>query len=140
MEYINSLEYLTAHGIKPSVQRLAVMDYLQAHRTHPSVDEIYNALIERIPTLSKTTVYNTLRLFVDNRAARQLTIDERNACFDACMEPHAHFHCRHCGKVFDLPLRRTNLERETVMPEGFTSEQADLYFHGTCPDCRPERS
>ena len=38
------------------------MEYLMAHRTHPTVDEIYLALSPSIPTLSKTTVYNTLKL------------------------------------------------------------------------------
>ena len=58
------IEYLEEHDVKPSVQRIAVMDYLMTHRTHPTVDEIYHALEKQIPTLSKTTVYNTLKLFV----------------------------------------------------------------------------
>ena len=53
---------LQNHNIKPSVQRIAIMNYLIEHRTHPTVDEIYTALSPSIPTLSKTTVYNTLKL------------------------------------------------------------------------------
>ena len=78
---------LVAHDIKPSVQRLAVMEYLSAHHTHPTADEIYNALVGQIPTLSKTTVYNTLRLFVRQGAATMLTIDGHNACFDGVTAP-----------------------------------------------------
>ena len=33
-------QYLIENGIKPSVQRLAIMMYLLEHRTHPTVDEI----------------------------------------------------------------------------------------------------
>ena len=80
---MNVYEYLLSYGIKPSVQRIAIMDYLLKHRTHPCIDEIYMALCSEIPTLSKTTVYNTLKLFVEHGAAKMLTIDERNACFDA---------------------------------------------------------
>ena len=61
-----SYEQLTLHGVKPSVQRLAVMEYLLTHRTHPTVDEIYRALVSKIPTLSQATVYNTLKLFVSH--------------------------------------------------------------------------
>ncbi|MBR4922900.1 MAG: transcriptional repressor, partial [Bacteroidaceae bacterium] len=57
---MKTYEYLLSFGIKPSVQRIAIMDYLMTHRTHPAIDEIYLALCEDIPTLSKTTVYNTL--------------------------------------------------------------------------------
>ena len=79
---MNAYEYLLSYHIKPSVQRIAIMDYLLKHHTHPRIDEIYMALCPDIPTLSKTTVYNTLKLFVEHGAARMLTIDERNACFD----------------------------------------------------------
>ena len=42
---------LVEHGVKPSVQRLAIMDYLLTHFTHPTVDDIYKALHPIIPTL-----------------------------------------------------------------------------------------
>ena len=58
-----SKQYLLNFGIKPSLQRLAVMKYLMQYHTHPTVDEIYAALHSSIPTLSKTTIYNTLSLF-----------------------------------------------------------------------------
>ena len=75
---MKSYDYLISYNIKPSVQRIAIMDYLLAHKTHPSIDEIYLALCKDIPTLSKTTVYNTLKLFVEHGAALMLTIDEKN--------------------------------------------------------------
>ena len=46
---------------------------------HPTVDEIYQALVDHIPTLSKTTVYNTLRLLMEHGVVRMLTIDGKNA-------------------------------------------------------------
>ena len=95
------IKRLQNHNIKPSVQRIAIMSYLMEHRTHPSVDEIYTALAPSIPTLSKTTVYNTLKLLSEQGAAQTLTIDERNTCYDAETSPHAHFLCKQCGKIYD---------------------------------------
>ena len=105
-------EYLTSYNIKPSVQRIAIMDYLLKHKTHPCIDEIYLALCKDIPTLSKTTVYNTLKLFVEHGAAKMLTIDERNACFDGDLSRHAHFQCKVCGRIYDIPLEEED-DRET---------------------------
>lgn len=130
-----TLKYLTDHGVKPSVQRLAVMDYLLKHRTHPTVEDIYNDLHPTMPTLSKTTVYNTLRVLTEQGAALQLTIDEKKVCFDADTQPHAHFLCRKCGKVFDLRLHHKDLKQCVTVPEGFTIEQEDLYFRGICKHC-----
>lgn len=135
MDTISAKDCLTAHGVKPSVQRLAVMDYLLRHRTHPTVDEIYNALVGDIPTLSKATVYNTLRLLTETGAAQQLTINEHCTHYDAEVSPHAHFLCRRCGKLVDIPLRRENLLRAAEIPEGYTVDVSELYFKGLCPDC-----
>ncbi len=129
------LSYLQAHGIKPSLQRMAVMTYLMEHRTHPTADEIYTALHPSIPTLSKTTVYNTLKLLTEKGAALQLTIDERNCCFDADTSPHAHFLCTRCGRVYDMKLNQAELIKCACVPDEFQTEDAQLYLRGCCPRC-----
>lgn len=136
MNKTSALEYLMQHGVKPSVQRLAVMEYLLDHRTHPSAEEIHTALVSKIPTLSKTTVYNTLKLFVENGAAIMLTIDERNANFDADTSAHAHFLCRKCGRIYDLPLDGLKLAECTQLPEGFVADEMTLYARGVCRACQ----
>ena len=130
-----TLRYLTEHGVKPSVQRLAVMEYLMEHHTHPTVDEIYSALLPNMPTLSKTTVYNTLKVLTEQGAAIQLTIDERNVCFDADTSAHAHFLCTRGGRGFDIPLRHSSLEIEAGIPSCFITEQTAVYYRGCCRQC-----
>lgn len=132
---MNVYEYLLSYNIKPSVQRIAIMDYLLKHRTHPCIDEIYMALCQEIPTLSKTTVYNTLKLFVEHGAAKMLTIDERNACFDADMTTHAHFQCKICGKIYDIPMDESASEINKLKEQGFAVEEAHRYYKGICPNC-----
>ena len=41
-------QQLLANGIRPSAQRLAIMNYLLTHRTHPTVDEVYQGLCNEI--------------------------------------------------------------------------------------------
>lgn len=135
METNTTLSCLQAHGIKPSLQRMAVMTYLIEHRTHPTADEIYTALHPSIPTLSKTTVYNTLKLLTEKGAALQLTIDERNCCFDADTSPHAHFLCTRCGRVYDMKLNQAELRKCACVPDEFQTEDAQLYLRGCCPRC-----
>ena len=133
---MNVYEYLLSFKIKPSVQRIAIMDYLVKHRTHPCVDEIYLALCKEIPTLSKTTVYNTLKLFVEHGAAKMLTIDERNACFDSDLSTHAHFQCKSCGKIFDLPYQVKSEDVKRLEDEGFMVDEVHCYYKGVCPNCK----
>ena len=67
-------------GVKPSVQRIAIMHYLLTHYTQPTVDDVYRGLSGKMPTLSRTTVYKTLRLLSENNAAQMITIDEHRVC------------------------------------------------------------
>ena len=100
MELIfNAYNYLLQHEVKSSVQRLAIITYLHEHRTHPTVDDIYAGLIEQMPTLSKTTVYNTLNLFYQQGAVLALTIDDKNVRYDIDTSDHAHFKCLQIGRA-----------------------------------------
>ena len=128
----NTSLYLLGYGIRPSVQRIAIMRYLQKNRTHPTVEDVYDALKKQIPTLSKTTVYNTLKLFVDNGAALYIGIDEKNARFDGYIESHAHFRCKNCGCITDLAI-----DINSFLPKDFKGviENSYFYFKGICEDC-----
>lgn len=130
-----SHDYLRQHFIKPSVQRTAVMDYLMNNRTHPTIDEIYLALSPTMPTLSKTTVYNTLDIFVEKGAVRILQIDERNARYDVDISAHAHFMCKSCGKVHDIfDLKPSLFQIPTSTP--FKIEAVEISYVGFCEACK----
>ncbi len=133
MEY-GAHGYLISKGIRPSQQRIAVMDYLLTHRTHPTADEIFNALYPAMPTLSKTTVYNTLKLFTERGAVLCLDIDGKNARFDGDTRPHAHFMCKGCGCIYDLPLEEVEFVREEHI-RNLTVTDVFLYMKGYCREC-----
>lgn len=128
-------DYLASHEVKGSVQRIAVMRYLLEHHTHPTVDEIFTELHEDIPTLSKTTVYNTLKLLVEQGAAMMLTIDDKNAHYDAVKESHAHFFCYNCGKIIDIYNPDGLGDYEHKLPDGCKLLGIQLYYTGLCPKC-----
>lgn len=134
MDTVDAQQYLLNYGIKPSVQRIAIMDFLLKNRIHPTVEEIYNALCGVVPTLSKTTVYNTLKLFAEHKALWALVIDEKNVRYDVDTSRHAHFQCLNCGKVYDLPMHPdSKLQRENG--QGLIITEVHLYYKGYCKTC-----
>lgn len=136
MKNSNAYTKLSDKGIRPSVQRLAIMDYLMKHPVHPTVEDVYCGLEKKIATLSRTTVYNTLKLFADHEAAQMLTIDERRVCYDANTTPHVHFLCTQCGKVLDLfdeEVPSFELPQEI---EGNLVSKVEVYYKGICQACR----
>lgn len=130
--------YLLKYDIKPSVQRLAILDYLVDNRTHPTADEIYCALHDSIPTLSKTTVYNTLKLFAEQGVLLSIVIDEKNVRFDIDTSNHAHFQCLGCGCVYDIPVENINTISLDKIGE-LTITEIHLYYKGYCKPCLQER-
>ncbi|MCG8501875.1 MAG: transcriptional repressor, partial [Firmicutes bacterium] len=68
--------YLKEYDIKPSYQRIKIFEYLRNTKSHPTVDEIFKEIVQEIPTLSKTTVYNTLSLFIEKGIVTVITIEE----------------------------------------------------------------
>lgn len=125
--------YLTKHNIKPSYPRLRVMDYLVTMRTHPTVDEIHHALAREMPTLSKTTVYNTLNLFINANIARVVTIEDNETRYDADISDHGHFKCEACGAIYDFRMDSESLETEGL--EHFRITQKHVYYKGICSKC-----
>lgn len=127
-------DYLVKYGIKPSMQRIAVMEYLMKYRTHPTAEEIYGMLCEYIPTLSKTTVYNTLKLFAEQGVLIALGIDDKNIRYEIDLSRHAHFICVGCGKIYDIPVE--HLDKVIVKGgEELKITETHLYYKGFCKEC-----
>ncbi|MBT3244861.1 MAG: transcriptional repressor [Bacteroidetes bacterium] len=127
-------EYLKAHGIMPSYQRIRVFDYLHNNRNHPTVDSIYKELVGDIPSLSKTTVYNTLRLFNEKGIILIINIEDNESRFDADISNHGHFKCKECGEIFDFDLGKDDLH--ILKLEEFSIDEQHVYLKGRCPKCK----
>lgn len=126
-------------GIKPSVQRVAIYSYLDNHRTHPDAEEVFAALGPDYPTLSKTTVYNTMRLFEEKGLIQAVRIEDDKLRFDAMTENHLHFKCSICNKIFDIidfeSVNLINRQCDSILPKGFREEKIQTLIWGKCREC-----
>ncbi len=126
-------EYLKVHEIKPSYQRIKIFQYLVENKNHPTVDMIYKALCTEIPTLSKTTVYNTLNLFIEKKIVNVIVIEENETRYDSVMAVHGHFKCEKCGKIYDIGINQNILEDDKL--KNCEIKEQHYYFKGICQDC-----
>lgn len=126
-------ELMHKAGMRPSVQRIAVLSHIANERTHPTADELYSVLASKHPSLSRTTVYNSLHALVEAGLVRELEIESGNRHYDLAPQPeHSHFICRICGTIYDMTLP-DGLEK--MATPGFCIDCVDLYFKGICPNC-----
>ncbi len=129
----NTSELLRQHDIKPSFTRVMIFDYLKENLNHPTVDEIFQALQTSLPTLSKTTVYNTLDLFIDKHLVQPLLMNQQKH-YDLITDPHAHFKCERCDTIFDLDVKPPKLDKSTAANYHVYGTQ--LIYRGVCEKCQ----
>lgn len=123
-------------GLKYSRQREAVLSYLRSTTSHPTAEDVYFNIRKEFPKISLGTVYRNLNLLAENGEILRLRCGEGVEHFDATLEPHNHFICRNCGRVFDLKLKPiANLDKEAEEKISGEIEGHELYFYGKCNQC-----
>jgi Fe2+ or Zn2+ uptake regulation protein len=134
MENINIL--LKETGIKPTYQRLKILDYMSKNlRNHPTVEMIYEELSKEIPTISMTTVYNTLSIFIEKGLVCGVTITGTEVRYDINTESHHHFLCNKCGDIIDVDVSCSLSGKKGELVDGHKIEEVHGYFKGTCRSC-----
>jgi len=131
-----SANLLKEKNISPSIQRIRVLDYLQNSKNHPTVDNIYIDLVKEIPTLSKTTVYNILKLFTEKNIARTVRIGNNEARYDGNTSTHGHFKCDKCGNIYDFNVNTEELKFTGL--DKFKINEYHIYLNGICEKCNTE--
>lgn len=127
------IERLIEKDIRPSHQRIRILQYLHEDMDHPTVDQIYTALKGELPTLSKTTIYNSLSLFKESDLITQFTYDDNEAQYDLRTKEHGHFKCEKCEKLYDFEIALGDCVNNEL--DGFVVKNKDVYFKGVCRDC-----
>ena len=119
--------YLKEHNIKPSYQRMKIFQYLLDNHNNPTVD-----------TISKTTVYNTLNLFIEKKLVSVIVIEENETRYDLLTHTHGHFKCTCCGAVFDVELSIDYSKSPELL--GCDIEEKHIYFKGICKNCKAKQN
>jgi Fur family peroxide stress response transcriptional regulator len=126
--------YLQKNNIKPSFQRIKILGYLLENKNHPNVDNIYTELVKEIPTLSRTTVYNTLNLFLKEHIVRCIYTEDNEIRYDFISKNHGHFKCNECNLIYDFPI---DIESYNVKDlDDFQIYERNVYFKGICSSCK----
>lgn len=99
----DTIDLLRRHGIQPSAQRVAIAEFVLATDAHPSADQVLSAVRERMPMVSRATVYNTLHVLVEGGLLRELELAEGRVAYDPKVEPHHHFIDEASGEIRDVP-------------------------------------
>ena len=117
---------------------MALLNALQETDVHPTADWVYARLKPRYPNLSLGTVYRNLKKFCENGRAVSVGVINGQEHFDGRVDPHAHFVCKQCGAVLDVPEEFFQEEDFVRLSAKYRLqvENARVLFEGLCPQCQ----
>ena len=126
-------EVLRNSGYKATPQRLTIAQTILRSKNHPSAEEIHEQVFHTHPTISLSTVYNTLNILRDIDFVNEITFRGKTR-YDSNKRKHVNLICENCGRIFDIedPDIFDNIDRVSKKL-GFGLKHIDVY--GTCRTC-----
>ncbi|MHC4520445.1 MAG: Fur family transcriptional regulator [Planctomycetota bacterium] len=91
-----------SNRLKLTHQRAEVFRKLAGSEDHPDAETIYQNVSQRVPAISRDTVYRTLATLEEQGLARRAEILSSRGRYDANMDRHHHFVCTRCERVCDF--------------------------------------
>lgn len=101
---------LRAYGITPTRQRIAISTVLFACRQHMAAPELFRRVQASDTSISRSTVYNTLELFVGKGLLQELNLGDRLRIYDTNLAPHHHLYHVDSGKIEDLDVSQVQVK------------------------------
>ncbi|WP_069815614.1 Fur family transcriptional regulator [Streptomyces sp. TP-A0874] len=135
------LERLRSRGWRLTAQRRVVAEVLSGDHVHLTADEVHARAAERLPEISRATVYNTLGELVSLGEVLEVSTDRRAMRYDPnAHRPHHHLVCGGCGLVRDVhPEGDPLADLPATERFGFAVSAVDVTYHGLCPSCSADR-
>ena len=124
---------------RDTMQRNVICQELNNLGNHPTADQVYNAVHEKYPRISRATVYRTLNRLSDEGLVTRVKVSDGADRFDHQTQQHYHVRCAQCGRVADVNMPNLSLlDTEAARLSGYVVEGHSLLFEGLCPGCARE--
>lgn len=101
---------------------------------HRTADELLVFARERMPGISRATVYNNLKTLEEEGFIRKISGEDGADMYDAAFELHGHMICRVCKSVKDIAV--PELLEGLKKLSGVDVEAYELKLRYVCEDCK----
>lgn len=132
-KYLHLTKELQKKKIRPSHQRLKILEYFHQNSEHPTVDDVYKQLKQKMPTITKATIYNNLKIFVRSQLVVEVHIEDNEVRYELITKSHGHFKCIECGTIYDFTTEVDDIPTGGL--NEFRIDDKNVYFRGVCPKC-----
>ena len=131
------LQNLRTKGIRITDTRRAVLAYLVASHEHPSAEKIYRDLLPQFPGMSLATVYNNIKVLIDEGVVSEIKVrNDTTTYFDFMGHEHLNVVCEKCGRIADVEIDVPDLREEAASQSVYRITKTQMTVYGICPDCQ----
>lgn len=129
-------EIMLRHGVRPTANRLLVLEVLKSCGCTMSIYDIELAL----QTVDKSTIFRVLSTFLEHHMVHAIDDGSGSVKYELCEGKHActvadmhpHFYCEACHHVLCIKSVEIPL---VDLPEGFSVKSVNYMVKGICCDC-----
>ena len=134
-------EELRGAGLRVTAARVALLETVR-DGAHLDVDAIAVGVRERVGHISLQAVYEALHALAATGLIRRIEPAGSPARFEGRVgDNHHHVVCRDCGAIADVDCAVGETPCLTASEtHGFTVDEAEVIYWGTCPDCATARA
>ena len=124
-------------GLPVTIQRRAVFEAILDRQDHPTAEQVYRAVRQGLPQISRMTVHRILGTFVSLGLISKTCHPGSAARFDPKIHQHHHLVCLDCGVIIDVEDPRLNhLPWPQVNSLEFAIQDYHVHFRGRCAGCQ----
>jgi Fur family transcriptional regulator, ferric uptake regulator len=131
-------DLLTAKGVRPTRQRLEVLEELDRERDDVTAQDLWRRLRERDSSTGLATVYRTLALLSERGVVDSFAHHGTELCYRLCTEAHHHhLVCSSCHRVVEIEQCGLGDWLDDVSRRhGFVATDHRVEITGLCAACR----
>ncbi|HFI0067272.1 TPA: Fur family transcriptional regulator [Streptococcus suis] len=137
-DFDHVIQHLKENGVRITSTRKAVVAYIIESNDHPSAEMIYQDLLPDYPSMSLATVYNNLKLLLEEGFVTEIKrTNDNTTYYDFMGHDHLNIICEVCGKITDfMDIELPSLKKEAQSQTGYKVTKEVLSIYGICPDCQ----
>jgi Fur family peroxide stress response transcriptional regulator len=130
------VERLHRAGLKATGPRMLILEALESNCNHPTAEQLHEVLRHDYPSLSLSTIYQTLDAFIRNGLCRRVNGAGDRLRVDGTPQDHDHAICNVCGQIFDVDRQLFPLPAPPAqLPNGLTVTGLRLEYEVICAAC-----
>ena len=134
-------DHLSRNRLKRTEQRETILDVFLRSKRHLTVEELYDLVKHKDPTIGLTTVYRTMKLFSECNLARANHFEEGRVRYEQQHKTahHDHMICQTCGETIEFVHPQIEKLQEKVAREyGFRITNHRMEIYGLCENCQKQ--